>query len=63
MLGLGVRLWAVLLGDGQLTELTNRQELVREGNGNPLHVLAWRMPGTEEPGRLPSVGSHRVGHD
>ena len=26
-------------------------------------VLAWRSPGTEEPGGLPSVGSHRVGHD
>ena len=26
-------------------------------------VLAWRIPGTEEPSRLPSVGSHRVGHD
>ena len=26
-------------------------------------VLAWRIPGMEEPGRLPSVGSHRVGHD
>ena len=26
-------------------------------------VLAWRIPGTEEPGRLPSPGSHRVGHD
>ena len=26
-------------------------------------VLAWRIPGTEEPGVLPSVGSHRVGHD
>ena len=26
-------------------------------------VLAWRIPGTGEPGRLPSVGSHRVGHD
>ena len=26
-------------------------------------VLAWRIPGTEEPCRLPSVGSHRVGHD
>ena len=26
-------------------------------------VLAWRTPGTEEPGGLPSVGSHRVGHD
>ena len=26
-------------------------------------VLAWRIPGTGEPDRLPSMGSHRVGHD
>ena len=26
-------------------------------------ILAWRIPGTEEPGRLLSVGSHRVGYD
>ena len=26
-------------------------------------VLAWRVPGTGEPGGLPSMGSHRVGHD
>ena len=26
-------------------------------------VLAWRIPGTEEPGGLPSMGSHRVRHD
>ena len=26
-------------------------------------VLAWRIPGTMEPGGLPSMGSHRVGHD
>ena len=26
-------------------------------------VLAWRIPGTGEPGGLPSVGSHKVGHD
>ena len=26
-------------------------------------VLAWRIPGTGEPHGLPSVGSHRVGHD
>ena len=35
----------------------------------PLHtysekaVLAWRIPGMGEPGGLPSMGSHRVGHD
>ena len=26
-------------------------------------VLAWRIPGMGEPGRLPSIESHRVGHD
>ena len=26
-------------------------------------VLAWRIPGTGEPGGLLSMGSHRVGHD
>ena len=26
-------------------------------------VLAWRIPGTGEPGGLPSLGSHRVGHN
>ena len=34
---------------------------IGEGNGNPL--VAWRIPGTGEPGGLPSMGSHRVGHD
>ena len=26
-------------------------------------ILAWKIPGTGEPGGLPSMGSHRVGHD
>ena len=26
-------------------------------------ILAWRIPGTREPGELPSMGSHRVGHN
>ena len=26
-------------------------------------VLAWRIPGMGEPGGLPSIGSHRIGHD
>ena len=26
-------------------------------------ILAWRIPGTEEPSWLPSMGSHRVGHN
>ena len=37
---------------------------IGEGNGNThSSVLAWRIPGTAEPGGLPSMGSHRVRHD
>ena len=36
---------------------------IGEGNGNPLQCSAWRIPGTEEPSGLLSMGSHRVGHD
>ena len=34
-----------------------------EGNGTPLHTLAWKIPWTEEPSRLQSMGSLRVRHD
>ena len=34
-----------------------------EGNGTPLSTLAWKIPWKEEPGRLQSMGSRRVGHD
>ena len=39
--------------------------LLHFGKGSCSHssVLAWRIPGTGEPGGLPSMGSHRVGHD
>ena len=33
------------------------------GNGNPLSMFAWRIPWTEEPGGLRSVGWPRVRHD
>ena len=33
------------------------------GNGNPLSILAWRIPWTEEPGGLQFMGLQRVGHD
>ena len=36
---------------------------LEEGMAFHSSILAWRIPGTEEPGGLPSVGSHRVGHD
>ena len=35
-----------------------------EGNGNPKsNTLAWKIPWTEEPRRLQSMGLQRVGHD
>ena len=36
---------------------------IREGMATHSSVLAWRIPGMGEPGGLPSMGSHRVGHD
>ena len=34
-----------------------------EGMATHTSIIAWRMPWTEEPGRLQSLGSQRVGHD
>ena len=34
-----------------------------EGNGNPLQCSCLEIPGTGQPGGLPSMGSQRVGHD
>ena len=34
-----------------------------EGNGNPLHYSCLENPIDEDPGRLESMGSQRVGHD
>ena len=34
-----------------------------EGNGNHSSTIAWKIPWTEEPGRLQSMGSQRVGHN
>ena len=41
------------------------QEYTEEGKEMATHssVLGWRIPGTGEPGGLPSMGSHKVGHD
>ena len=34
-----------------------------EGNSNPSRLLAWKIPWTEEPGRLQSMALQRVGHN
>ena len=36
---------------------------LEEGMATHPSILAWRIPWTEEPGRLQSTGSQRVGHD
>ena len=43
--------------------LPTKVHLVGEGNDIHSSILAWKIPGTEEPGRLQSMRSLRVGHD
>ena len=43
---------------GKTRELFTEKEMATHSS-----VLAWRFPGTGEPGGLPSMGLHRVGHD
>ena len=58
--------WAAVYGVAQsrtqLKQLT-MHACIGEGNGNHSSILAWSIPGMEEPGGLPSMGSHRVRHD
>ena len=39
------------------------EDALEKGMVTHSSILAWRIPWTEEPGRLESMGSHRVGHD
>ena len=40
-----------------------REDLLEEGMATHSSILAWRIPWTEEPGGLCSIGLQRVGHD
>ena len=40
-----------------------REDLLEKEMATHSSILAWRIPWTEEPGRLQSMGSQRVGHD
>ena len=40
-----------------------RDDLLEKEIATHSSILAWRIPWTEEPGRLQSMGSHRVRHD
>ena len=40
-----------------------QEDPLEKGMAIHSRILAWRIPWTEEPGRLQSMGSQRVGHD
>ena len=48
--------------DTQVQSL-GREDLLEDGIATHSSILAWIIPWTEEPGKLQSIRSHRVGHD
>ena len=48
---------------GDLGSIPGLERSPGEGNGNPLQYSCLENPMMEEPGRLQSMGSQRVGHD
>ena len=46
-----------------LFQSLGQEDPLEEGMATHSSVLAWRIPSTEESGRLQSTGSQRVGHD
>ena len=48
-------------GDG--VRSLDLEDPLEEGNATHRSILAWRIPLTEEPGRLQSIGSQRVVHN
>ena len=40
-----------------------QEDPLEKGMATHSSILAWRIPWTEEPGRLQSMGSQRIGHD
>jgi len=47
---------------GDWVQPLGQEEPLEEGMATLSIILAWRVPWTEEPGRLQSMGSQRVGH-
>ena len=63
----GVAWWAAVHGvaksRARLSDFTFPFHALEKEMATHSSVLAWRIPGTGEPGGLPSMGLHRVGHD
>ena len=61
--------WAAVHGVAKSQDMIKRipfhfsLSCIGEGNGNPLQCSCLENPRVGEPGGLPSMGSHRVGHD
>ena len=55
--------WLDSITNSMDVNLSKLQDIVGEGNGTPLQYSCWKIPWMEEPGRLQSMGSLRVGHD
>ena len=54
---------AFVYNAGDLDSIPGSGRSPGEGNGNPLWYSCWRIPWTEEPGGLQSMGLQRVGRD
>ena len=50
-------------GEGERVLALESREALEKEMATHSSVLAWRIPGMAEPGGLPSMGLHRVGHD
>ena len=48
---------------GTEVQSLGREDPLEDGMATHSGILAWRIPWTEEPGRLQSMGSQRVGYD
>ena len=59
---MGCRLWGCTESD-TTERLHFHLHALEKEMATHSRVLAWRIPETGDPGGLPSLGSHRVGHD
>ena len=63
----GAAWWAAVLGvaksQTRLSDFPFTFHALEKEMATYSGVLAWRIPGTGKPDGLPSMGSHRVGHD
>ena len=54
---------AIQKSQGMRVQSLGRKDPLEEERATHFSILAWRIPWTEEPSGLQSIGSQRVGHD